>query len=166
MEQKKNAVTTVGSEDGLNLSVVGDTYRIVISGKQTEGAYALIDMMIPSGAGPGPHSHPDFHEGFYVLEGEIEFKTELETYTAKVGSFVNIPLGGVVHCFKNKTKTTAHLMCMVIPSGLEKFFEEIGKPVTPGAFLPPPPMDPDTQKRLQEIAKKYNMKVFPPDYLD
>lgn len=39
-----NDLTTVAAEDGQVLSVVGDTYRLVITGEQTGGAYAAIDM--------------------------------------------------------------------------------------------------------------------------
>jgi hypothetical protein len=48
--------------------VVGDTYRIVIGGEQTNGAYAFIDMLIPPKGGPGPHSHAAFQEAFYIID--------------------------------------------------------------------------------------------------
>lgn len=166
MENPKTPPITKSPEDGEHLSIVGDTYRILITGKETGGAYATIDMLVPPGGGPGPHAHANFQESFYVIDGEIEVKSEGSTYIAKQGSFVDIPKGGVVHCFKNKTDKIAHLLCVVVPSGLEEFFMEIGTPVAPGTFLPPPPMDPDTIKKLVEIAGRYGQKVFPPDYLD
>jgi quercetin dioxygenase-like cupin family protein len=165
MENLKAAPVTTGALDGQSLSVVGDTYRILITGEQTGGAYAAIDMLIPRNGGPGPHSHARFQESFYVIEGEIEVKSEVSTYIAKKGSFVDIPMGGIVHCFKNKRTETAHLLCFVVPSGLEEFFMEIGKPVLPGAFLPVPEMDAETLKKLKEIATKHGQKIFPPDYL-
>ena len=165
MENFKEAPITRGSEDGENLSIVGDTYRILIRGKETGGAYAAIDMLIPPGGGPGPHAHANFQESFYVIDGEIEVKSEASTYTAKKGSYVNIPKGGIVHCFKNKSDKVAHLLCVVVPSGLEEFFIEIGKPVTIGAFLPPPAMDEATMKKLKETAERYGQQLFPPDYL-
>jgi quercetin dioxygenase-like cupin family protein len=122
-------------------------------------------MLIPPNGGPGPHAHAEFQESFYVIEGEVEFKSEISTYTAKKGSFVNIPPGGIVHSFKNKADKTAHLCCLVIPAGLEAFFKEIGEPVSPGAFLPPPKMTVELLKKWQEIAEKYGQKIFPPDYL-
>ena len=166
MENPSSKLTTVDAQDGETLSVVGDTYRIVITGEQTGGAYATIDMLIPPNGGPGPHSHADIQESFFVMEGEIVVKTEENTYTARKGSFVNIPLGGMVHDFKNETETTARLLCVVVPSGLEKFFQEIGKPVPPGTFLPLPDMGPEEQQRMQAIGDKYGQKMFPPDYLD
>jgi quercetin dioxygenase-like cupin family protein len=164
MENVKVAPMTVNAQDGQTLSVVGDTYRILMTGEQTGGTFAAIDMLIPPNGGPGPHAHAKFQESFYVMEGEVEFKSEISTFTAKKGSFVNIPLGGIVHSFKNKADKTAHLFCFVIPAGLEAFFKEIGEPVSSGAFLPPPQMTVDLLKKWQEIAEKYGQKIFPPDY--
>jgi quercetin dioxygenase-like cupin family protein len=164
-ETSKPAPITIDAKEGKTVSVVGDTYRILISGKETGNSFAAIDMLIPPGSGPGPHSHAGFQESFYVVEGEIEVKSEVSTYVAKKGSFVEIPKGGIVHCFKNKTKEMAHILCIVVPSGLEEFFVEIGQPVLPGAFLPVPQMDEEKIKKLQSIAEKYGQKIFPPDYL-
>lgn len=158
-------VLTVDAQAGESLSVVGDTYRLLVTGEQNGGTFAVIDMLIPPGGGPGPHAHAGFQESFYVIEGEVVVKTKAQTYTARAGSFVSIPKGGVVHDFKNESPTTAHLLCLVVPAGLEKFFQEIGRPVAPGTFLPPPAMDPAAQQQIKETAKKYGQEVFPPDYL-
>ncbi|WP_298906338.1 hypothetical protein [uncultured Nostoc sp.] len=68
--------------------------------------------------------------------------------------------------FKNETDITAHLWCVVVPAGLEKFFQEIGTPVAAGTFLPPPTMDEAAQQWMQEITRKYGQEVYPPDYID
>jgi quercetin dioxygenase-like cupin family protein len=165
MENTKPTPVITGPHDGTSLSVVGDTYRILISGKETAGVFATIDMLVPPGGGPGPHAHPNFEETFYVVEGEVEVRSEAGTYIARQGSYVAIPKGGIVHCFKNKSDKMAHLLCTVIPAGLEDMFLEIGKPVKYDEFLPPPPMDPESIGKLIAIAEKYGQKVFPPDYL-
>src|SRR5881409_7811 len=110
----QKTITTVDHGQGQSLSVVGDTYSILISGEQTNGSYAVIDMLVPPGGGPGPHAHKDMQEMFFVVEGEIDFKMEGGGYTASKGSFVNIPLGGAVHSFKNTTDKIAHLLCTVV----------------------------------------------------
>ncbi len=123
-------------------------------------------MLVPPGGGPGPHAHAAFQESFYVLEGEVEVKTALQTYKATKGSFINIPLGGIVHCFKNKSDKPAQLLCVVVPSGLEEFFIELGKPATDRSFAPPaPPPDPETMKHILAVSEKYGQKLYPPDYL-
>jgi mannose-6-phosphate isomerase-like protein (cupin superfamily) len=55
-----------------HVSVVGDTYTILLSGAETAGRYCLIDMNVPHCGGPGPHRH-DFEEMFTLLEGELQF---------------------------------------------------------------------------------------------
>ena len=88
-----NDLTTVGPQNGQTFSVVGDTYRLVVTGEQTGGAYAVVDMLIPPQGGPGPHAHAAFQEAFYVMEGEIEVKTESRTYTARKGRVRQHPPG-------------------------------------------------------------------------
>ncbi|GAA4314719.1 hypothetical protein GCM10023149_10940 [Mucilaginibacter gynuensis] len=166
MENSISVLTTVGAHEGQSVSIAGGAYRIVISGEQTAGAYAVIEMLVPPGGGPTPHAHAGFQEAFYILEGEVEVKTETLTYTAQTGAYVNIPTGGMVHCFKNKADKNARLLCTVVPAGLENFFLEIGQPITYGEILPPPPMDAEAMKKLQAIAEKYGQKLYPPDYLD
>ncbi len=162
---KSEKINTISPDQGQSISVVGDTYRTLMSGKQTGGAYAAIDMLVPPGGGPGPHAHPDIQESFYVLQGEVVVRSEEQTYTAREGSFVDIPKGGIVHNFKNESDAVAHLLCYVAPAGLEEFFEEIGQPVEQGTFLPPPEMTPEAQAQLKEVAERHGQKLFPPDYL-
>src|ERR1700712_934297 len=73
-----------------HVSVVGDTYTILLSGKQTAGRFALIDMHVPPGGGPPPHRH-DFEEMFQVLEGEVEVMFRGAKQIATAGTLVNIP---------------------------------------------------------------------------
>jgi hypothetical protein len=47
MESTNNSLTAVAAQEGPSVSVVGVTYRIVIGSEQTNGAYALIDTLIP-----------------------------------------------------------------------------------------------------------------------
>jgi quercetin dioxygenase-like cupin family protein len=166
MENTNNSLSTVAAQEGPSISVVGDTYRIIIGSERTNAAYALIDMLIPPKGGPPPHSHANVQEAFYIIDGEIEVITKEQQYTATKGSYVNIPFNGPVHKFTNKTDKTAHILCLTTPAGMEKLFEEIGKPVAANTFLPPPQMTPKEQKQAQSIAEKYGQKLYPPDYLD
>jgi quercetin dioxygenase-like cupin family protein len=53
------------------IGLVGDTYTVLLSGKDTADRYCVIDMYVPPGGGPPPHRH-DFEETFIVLGGELE----------------------------------------------------------------------------------------------
>lgn len=166
MENHKPAPIAKSAEEGTIISMAGNTYRMLVTGAETGGAFAVMDFLIPPGGGPGPHAHPDFQESFYVVEGEIEFKSEAGTYVAKKGAFVTIPKGGIVHQFKNKTDKPAQMTCTVVPAGLEAFFMEVGKPVVNGIASPSAPMDAETMKTIEALTKKYKQQIFPPDYLD
>lgn len=165
-ENTKQPPIAISATDGQTLSVAGGNYRVLISGKQTGGEFATIEMLVPPNSGPGPHSHAAFHETFYVVEGEVEVKSEAGVYIAKKGAYVVIPKGGIVHCFKNKTENLANLLCTVIPAGLEEMFLAIGKPVQQGEFLPPQPMDAESIKKIMAVGEKYGQEIYPPDYLD
>ena len=64
-------VASADDPNAVHLSLVGNTYTILVSSEDTAGRYSLIDMYVPPGGGPPPHRH-DFEESFTVLEGEIE----------------------------------------------------------------------------------------------
>lgn len=163
---RPTSITAIGAADGDIVAMAGGNYRIVISGAQTGGEFAAIEMLVPPNNGPGPHAHKDIDESFYVLEGEVVFKSETQTYTATKGAYINIPFGGAVHCFKNESNANARLLCLVRPAGLEEMFKTLGKPVAAGVFLPPPPMDEATMKNMKEVVEQYGQELFPPDYLD
>lgn len=76
-------IITVDPQGGTDLAVEGDNYRLLVTGIETDGAFAVIDMLIPLGGGPGPHAHATFQESFYVIDGEIVVRTEAQTYIAK-----------------------------------------------------------------------------------
>ncbi|TDN35852.1 cupin domain-containing protein [Hymenobacter sp. UV11] len=162
---RPTSIRTLAAQAGPSLSVVGDTYRIVTSGEQTSGAYAIIDMLVPPGGGPGPHAHTDIQEAFYVIAGEVVVRSETQTYTARQGDFVDIPKGGAVHSFTNESDAVAHLLCVVVPAGLEKLFEEIGQPVAAGEFLPQQEPTPSQLQQMQAAAERHGQELFPPDYL-
>lgn len=162
----KSNIKIINESNGKHFSVVGDTYRTIISGKQTNGEYAIIDMLVPPGGGPPPHAHPSFHESFYVVDGELEFKTEDGKTIARKGDLVDIPKGGAIHSFKNISNAMAHLLCTVVPAGLDDFFEEIGTPVEAGEFLPPHHLNEEEIKKVVAIAEKYGQVLYPPDYFE
>jgi quercetin dioxygenase-like cupin family protein len=99
---------TLAQSDDPNLphiGVVGDTYTILVTGKDTAGHYALIDMHILPGGGP-PHHRHDFEEMFSVLEGEIEATLRGKQRIIRAGETINIP-ANAPHQFQNKSRQSA-----------------------------------------------------------
>lgn len=163
MTESKPLIIT-GPDEGDKRSVAGSEYRIILNGEQTADALAVIEMNVPPGSGPVPHEHPSFMESFYVLEGEVEFRTHEGTYTAKKGAMVTIPKDGPIHHFKNLSGEKAKLLCIVAPAGLDAFFKEVAKPFVKGE-KPQPPTD-EQRTKLMETAERYGQKLYPADYFD
>src|SRR6478672_8478112 len=113
---------------GRTIAVVGDVYRFLATGEDTNGKYALWEAIVTPGGGPPMHIHSREEEGFYVLEGEITFAVGDELFVAIAGTFVNMPVG-VPHSFTNATGWPARMLISLAPAGLEKMFFEFGVPV-------------------------------------
>jgi quercetin dioxygenase-like cupin family protein len=136
-----------------HLAVVGDTYTVLLSGEQTDGRFAMLDMLIPPGGGPLPHFH-DFEECFRVLEGSIEVRiSDRPPVLLEQGDSANIP-ANAPHSFRNGAAIEARLLCTVVPSGLEKFFAESGDPVATRTSPAPELSDAERQERLRIAMAK------------
>jgi len=144
-----------------HVAVVGDVYTILITGEQTAGRYALIDMFVPPGGGPPPHRH-DFEEMFHVLDGEVQVLFRGARSTARAGATVNIP-ANALHEFKNLADKPARPLCLVSPAGEEQFFLEIGDRV-PTRTGPLPVLDEaarlERAVRAKTLAPKYKNEIF------
>lgn len=147
-----------------HVAVVGGTYTILVSGKDTNGRSCLIDMLVPEGGGPAPHRH-DFEEMFTVLEGEIEVMFRGQKTRAVTGATVNVR-ANAPHGFKNVSGKLARVLCLCTPAGQEEFFMDIGTAVA-GRTAPAPRLSEDEQTafmaRAQELAPRYATELLKPD---
>jgi quercetin dioxygenase-like cupin family protein len=124
--------------EGKSRWVVGDLYTFLAEGKDTGETYALIHADVPPGNGPPPHRHHREDEAFYLLEGEMTVHVDGRTIAASPGAWITLPKG-TLHSFKNTGTTPARMLILVNPSGLELYFEAVGKKsqaesVTPAAI--------------------------------
>jgi quercetin dioxygenase-like cupin family protein len=142
---------------GRTIAVVGDVYRFLATGEDTNGKYALFEALVGPGGGPPPHVHSREEEGFYVLEGEIIFTINGERVVATAGMFANMPVG-TPHSFKNESDKPARMLISVAPAGLEQMFFEVGVPLAEGATTAMPPTKEEIE-RLLAIAPKYGIEI-------
>ena len=147
---------------GHTVAVVGDVYRFLATGEETNGKYALWEAIVPPGGGPPPHVHSREEEGFYVLEGEIAFTINGERIVALAGTFANMPVG-TPHSFKNESDQPAKMLISLAPAGLEQMFFEIGVPLAEGATTASPTTKEEIEKLLA-IAPKYGIEIRLPGH--
>ena len=147
---------------GRTIAVVGDVYRFLATGEETNGRYALWEALVPPGGGPPPHVHSREEEGFYVLDGEITFTVNGERVVAAAGTFANMPVG-TPHSFKNESDLPAKMLISVAPAGLEQMFFEVGVPLAEGATTAAPPTADEIEKLLA-AAPKYGIEIRLPGH--
>jgi quercetin dioxygenase-like cupin family protein/GNAT superfamily N-acetyltransferase len=143
--------------EGRTIAVVGDVYRFLATGEDTNGKYALWEAIVPPGGGPPPHVHSREEEGFYILECEITLQIGDERIAATAGMFNNMPVS-TPHSFKNESDKPAKVLISIAPAGLEQMFFEIGVPIPQGATTALPPTKAEIDKLLA-IAPKYGIEV-------
>lgn len=105
-----------------------------VSSEDTGGAYLPTDSMMPPQSRP-PHYIYREDEAFWALEGELEIVAGGETSKSSAGSF-HLPKG-IPHACKNLGARPARFLTSIVPAGLERFFEEVGKLGTDPSSPPP-----------------------------
>jgi quercetin dioxygenase-like cupin family protein len=144
-----------------HLGIVGDTYTILLGGKDTARKFCLIDMHIPPGGGPPPHRH-DFEEAFTLLEGELTFIFRGKKSVARAGETVHVP-ANAPHQFHNSSAQPARLLCICAPAGQGEFFMELGVPVATRTTAPPKFDDTaqgEFRKKAGALAPKYRTELL------
>ncbi|MGI9540237.1 MAG: cupin domain-containing protein [Miltoncostaeaceae bacterium] len=107
-----------------SMESIGDTYRFVLNGEETDGTYCLIETWLQPDAGPQAHIQTREEELFFILEGEVTFHGESGSVVAGPGAAVNIPKGAP-HRFRNESGRPARMLILFAPAGLEKMFTDM-----------------------------------------
>ena len=148
--------------EGRTIAVVGDVYRFMATGEDTNGKYAMFEAIVPPGGGPPRHVHSREEESFYILEGEIIFQIGEKRVVATAGMFANMPVG-TPHSFRNESTQPAKMLISVAPAGLENMFFEIGVLLPEGSASALPPTKDEIEKLLT-IAPRYGIEIRVPHH--
>jgi quercetin dioxygenase-like cupin family protein len=163
-DNPKRALSAARADDrnAQHIGLVGDTYTMLLSGKDTAGRFCLIDMHVPPGGGPPPHRH-DFEESFIVLEGKIEATFRGAKFLVTAGETIDIP-ANAPHQFRNASAKPARLLCICSPAGQEEFFAQVGIPVATRTATPPR-LDDKAQAEFRAkaaaLAPRYKTEFLP-----
>lgn len=138
-------------DGGQSLSILGMPHQILLTGKDTDGAFAFVKIVVEPGQGVPPHIHANEEELFHVLAGSIAFTVAGETATYGAGATALLPRD-IPHGFTAVGETPATILVTAMPAGLEAMFAELGA-------LPPGP--PDFEK-IVAICGRYGVTILPP----
>src|SRR5271156_383852 len=157
---RKLAIVQPNTDQKLpHIGVAGDTYTILLTGKETAGRFSLIDMYVPPGGGPPPHRH-DFEDTFSLLEGELDVVFRGAKQVVRAGETIHVP-ANAPHQFHNSSTRPVRMLCICAPAGPEEFFMEIGVPVA-NRTTPPPALDEaEFKAKAAALAPKYRTELLP-----
>lgn len=119
-------------------------------GTRTRGTLGIAESEVaPGGPTPPLHVHHTHEEGFYVLEGELEFTVGAETVRAGKGTLVMVPIG-VPHAFSNPGEEAVRFLTTFTPPRYLAYFEELSDLFASGT--------PDAAQ-LRELMARYDTEV-------
>jgi quercetin dioxygenase-like cupin family protein len=135
---------------------------IKASAEQTGGQYALVEILAPDGYGSVVHVHHREDEGFYILEGEMNFYVGDQMIKAHPGSYLFGPRD-VPHAFTVESGP-GRLLFIFSPAGLEGLIREMGEPARSLEVPPQPEEEPDEaeMERMAAIGLRYGAETLGP----
>jgi quercetin dioxygenase-like cupin family protein len=161
---------------GQPLWFLGTLVRLGLTGEDTGGRFALWEGILPRGAAPPLHSHPQ-DETFYVVEGEVtvwvvepalagEGSSPPEWIESRArrcgpGAAVLAP-AGTPHTFLVESDT-ARMLFLSTPAGIEDYVLALAEPAA-WPWLPPPADGPRVPaERLARVEREHGVvRLAPP----
>lgn len=168
--------TTAGTKarivtDSEPLWFLGTLARIKLDGTQTAGRFALWDGVLPRGAAPPLHSHPQ-DETLYLVEGQLTAWVvdadeaaadqgdppawvERHARQCGPGSVVFAP-AGTPHTFRVESDT-ARVVFLSTPAGIEGYIRALAEPAQ-WPWLQPPADGPRVPaERIESVERELGM---------
>lgn len=157
----------VAPESTLTLDIFGSLVTFQVRSAETDGAYAILETVVPPGRSKlQMHVHAA-SETFQILDGELEFQSirdgQASVFRAAAGDMVHIP-PNVPHAYRNVARTASSFQTVIAPGSMEGYFLELGMPTAhtePHAKPTPPDM-----KLLIEVGLKYGVELLDSDQLN
>lgn len=124
--------------------------RFLLEAADTNGSVAMFEFTVPVGVKmPQPHSHRDFDETIYGVEGVLTFTVEGKAMDIGPGESCFIPRGSV-HGFNNLKQTDAKALAVITPALIgPDFFKETAAIVNAGG-------PPDVEK-LKAVMDRHGL---------
>ena len=151
----QDRVAVRSRRSGERIRVLGGVMEWRLTPAETGDTYFLLESLVGPGTGVPPHRHPE-QEGFYVLDGEVEYarasaSDAMEWLPAGTGDCGHIP-GNAWHGWRNRGTRPARIL-VTGPARLGHFFAEAGVAFA-GEGYPGPPT-PEDIRRVSAVMARY-----------
>lgn len=142
----------VRPEEARRISLYDVVFRYGIGSDETDGALSMLEVTIPPRTLVKPHMHTREDEFTLILDGAVGARLGQETIEEiPAGSWLAKPRS-VPHAMWNVGAEPARILEVVIPGGIERYFEEIAPVLTQHG--------PDWTKRYEALAEEYGLEII------
>jgi len=130
--------------------------RFLVEASESNGTVTVFECDVPAGARtPAPHSHDEFEETIYGLEGASTWTIDGRTTEIHRGEAVCIPRGAV-HSFDNRGDAHTRFLAIATPGVFgPDYFREVG------ALLASSPGPPDGAA-MAELMRRHGLTPATP----
>jgi hypothetical protein len=153
------------SESGLILDLFGTLVTFQVRSAETNGAYAILEMVLPVDDAPLLMCVHAAAKTFQILDGELEFNATRQghptTFHASAADMVHMP-PNVAHGFRNVSDSPSTVQIILAPGSMEGYFLELGTRLDRDP-PPSPRARPVDMRRLIEVGRKYGVTFFEDD---
>ena len=144
--------TVVLPEEASHLQLYDVAFRWGVGADQTGGALSLLEVTIPARTLIKPHMHTREDEFSLLLSGSIGVRTGDDTVEeVPAGSWLIKPRH-VPHAMWNLADQPARILEVVMPGGLEGYFEKIAPILQEHG--------PEWTARYNEAAEEYGLEIL------
>jgi quercetin dioxygenase-like cupin family protein len=131
--------------------------RFLVEAADSNGSASVFECFVPAGGNmPAPHSHDDFEETIYGLEGVTTWIVDGRMLGIRPGEAFCIRRGAV-HGFDNRGTEDAKFLAMASPGVMTPdYFREIHD------VLASNPGGPPDRAKLAEVMRRHGLTPAPP----
>src|SRR5919106_4418179 len=134
----------------LSLNDVGFIYKLEAAA--TDGRLAVLEVRIPPRTLVKPHQHSKEDEFSLILDGSVGARIGDQTYEEiGTGSSLVKPRD-IPHAMWNVTDEPVRILEIVMPAGLERYFEEVAPILREHG--------PNWTERFYELATRYGLTIL------
>ena len=146
----EEVVVRAGADrDGKPFEILGATFQVKVSGKDTEGRCVIFDTIRHQKLGPALHLHTDCDEWFFVKDGEFKVQAGEKILRLKMNDSLLVPRG-MPHSFVKTSDGDARLIVMHQPAvKMEEFFRLVSQ-------------QPDQAGSMKRLADQYGFRILGP----
>jgi mannose-6-phosphate isomerase-like protein (cupin superfamily) len=136
--------------------------RVHVTGEETEGRYAVLEILVPEGDMPPLHVHHEEDEVFHVVDGDVTLFLPGAEVPLTAGDTFRAPQG-VPHTYRVESPT-ARWLVFCAPARFDAFVRAGSEPAHADE-LPPPGRPLDSERFATEAARQGIELLGPPGAL-